>query len=281
MSIKQNRNAQSPAEFIIVVFLFLIILISVFTTFMTKLRPEIEKVVEQKACLKASGLATYVLKEPGSPSAWTPANIQIFGLTNGTDDIISYDKWLAAQGAGNAVISRKVVPDTSFLLGYSIYAFKPDVADTCQAVNGTVICRTGTVIHITSISASQATLNLKLFFPFSTAAATTGTRESDDTVTTSSSSGTTMTIALHTSASDSDTFDISLSAYPRLAFIQEADHKTSGGVSLPIFIGNTSAVESFGSATTGVNNYCEAERGADILGKSNELFPARFSILAW
>ena len=118
-------------EFIIVVFLFLLILFSVLTAFVTKLHPEIEKAREQKSCINANGLAAYLLKEPGVPENWNATNMQIFGLTNGTADQVSYDKWLAAKSLDYIGVRNKTVPDTSFLLSYNIYAFKPSSADTC------------------------------------------------------------------------------------------------------------------------------------------------------
>lgn len=284
MSIKFSNRAQSPAEFIIVVFLFFIILIALFTAFITKLHPEIEKAIAQKACINANGLATYLLKEPGIPADWSASNLQVLGLTNGTEDVVSYDKWLAAEGANYIGVRNKTVPDTSFLLSYAIFGFNPAVTDNCPSLtNGAVICRAGATTQITASSSSEATLNLKLFFPHSTAAIeNAGSLESNDTAAASSSAaGTTVTAVLRTSASDSDAFDISFSPAPLLVYIQIANYKTAGTADTPIFVGNTSAVESFGSPSTGANNYCAAERAAGLAGTNGEVFPARFRILTW
>jgi len=279
------RSAQSPVEFIIVVFLFMIILISIFTAFLTKLHPEIEKAIEQRACLKASGLATFLLSEPGTPADWQSSELQLLGLTNGTSRYISYDKWLAAGSMGYLNIRNKTVPDTSYLIGYNIYAFNPTVADDVCPItgNGAVICRDGAgSITVTASPASPAIFNLKLFFPYSTATVTPASLEaSDSAAAATTASGTTVTARLNTSATDSDQFSIAFTASPKLAFIQTADYKTTGAADLQILIGNTSAVETIGSASTGVNNYCKSERAAGLVGKINEVFPVRFSALAW
>jgi len=278
-----NEKAQSPAEFIIVIFVFIIILVTIFTGFLIRIHPEIEKAKVQTACLNANGLATALLKETGSPWDWT-SDPEIFGLTNGTDDFVSYNKWLAAESMGYVNIKNRTVPDASYLISYKIYAFSPVQTDTCAAgINNTVICRHNrTKLTINASAGPTATLNLKLLIPFSSAQVTGATSlESNDIVTiTTNANETIADIELHTSPTDSDKFNITLSGVPNLIFIQRADYKTPGDADLQIFVGNTSVKESFGSVSTGANDYCEAERAVNLAGNS-ETFPARFDILAW
>ena len=48
-----------------------------------------------------------------------------------------------------------------------------------------------------------------------------------------------------------------------------------------MLIGTTSVKENFGSASTGANNYCEAQRAVNFVADNGEVFPARFNVLAW
>jgi hypothetical protein len=184
-------------------------------------------------------------------------------------------------------IKNKTIPETSYLLDYRIYAFKPAVsADVCGTDNNTaVICRFNqTLFQINaSISSQSATLNLKILIPFSYAEIKdSASLEADDIATTTvTENETIIELELHTSQTDSDKLNITSNGIPRLVFIQKADYKTAGNADLHIFVGNTSAVESFGSAGTGADNYCRAERAVNIAGKGGEVFPARFGILAW
>lgn len=281
-----NAKAQSPAEFIIVVFVFIIILISIFTAFLAKIHPEIEKAREQESCINAYSLGTFLSKEAGQPSGWTVTGLQVFGLANGTEDYISYEKWLAAKQMGYVNVRNKTVPDTSYLLSYNIYAFKPKTSDICATENNSaVICRlSATLIRINaSVSNSPATLNLRLLIPFSYAELQDFTSlEADDVKTaTVTENETVIELELHTSVLDSDELNIYSFEIPKLIFIQKADYKTAGDADLQIFIGNTSVVESFGSASTGANNYCESERVASLAGMYGESFPVRFNVLAW
>jgi len=277
-------KGQSPVEFIIVVFLFLIILVTIFTTFIAKLNPEIDKAKEQESCLNSDGLAISLLKAPGVPVNWNSSNMEIFSLTNGTEDYIYYDKWLTAKSMEYMNVRVKTIPDASFLLSYQIYAFKPkNSADSCPASgNATVVCRYNlTSLQIKALpSGTNATFNLKMFFPFSTATITDISSESDDIKTTSSANGTIVTLSLHTNATDSDLLNITFSQ-TNMIFVQSVSYKTAGTANLPVYLGDTSIVDSFGSAGTGVNSYCESERAVSFVDKTGEVFLARFSVLTW
>lgn len=282
-----NEKAQSPAEFIIVVFVFIIILIVIFTTFLMKIHPEIEKAKEQTACLNANSLAVSLLKEPGQPAVWAASNLAIFGLSNSTEYFISYDKWLTAESMGYINIKNKTVPETSYLLDYKIYAFAPSILpETCAKGNDiAAICRFNlTLFQINASKSSQpATLNLKILIPFSQASVQdfNSLEANDIKTTTVTENETIIELELHTSSTDSDRLNITSAEIPKLVFIQKADYKTAGDANLHIFVGNTSVVESFGSASTEASNYCKAERAVNLVGKNNEVFPARFGILAW
>lgn len=283
-----NEKAQSSAEFIIVTFVFIIILITIFTGFLTKIHPEIEKAREQESCLHANSLATILSKEPGQPQGWTAANLNIFGLSNGTEDYISYQNWLLAQSTGYVNIRNKTIPDTSYLVNYEVYAFKQvAAAETCaKGDNTAVVCRFNqTVFQINaSVSKQAATLKLKILIPFSYAEIQDySSLEANDVKTaTVSANETLIELELHTSPTDSDKLNITSTEIPKLVFIQKAEYAIDNGdEDLQIFVGNTSVKEDFGSAGTGANGYCESQRTISLVGKNNEVFPARFDALAW
>ena len=281
-------RGQSFAEFIVIIFLFSIIVISLFTTLIIKFKSETEKVGEQESCLNANGLATALTKDPGQPSNWNTQNLAVFGLSNSTADFISYDKWLKANSIGYVHIRNKTVPDTSYLLKYQIYAFTSNTTDSfCPKVNDSaVLCRVfnGTLVFLTinATSSLNATFSTKLFFPFSTVDLNTATFELNDiNTTTRSTNGTTIELTLYTNSTDSD--QVNLTSTADLTFIQSLSYKNIGDADLPIYVGNISAKEKFGSASADFarNSYCLAQRVVSLVSLGNEIFPINFEVIAW
>jgi len=278
-----GKLGQSPAEFIIVIFAFFIIVIFIFTSNLTNTRPEAEKIQEQGSCVAAQALTTSLLKEPGEPANWNSGNIEVFGLTNGTQDFVLLSKWLEAQNIGFADLHNKTFPESSWLLTYQVYGFKLS-SDSCPAAaNSTVICRGFNFLNITANSTTTSTLELDLFFPFTSAVLSTPTLETDDSATlTSDPDGDLVKIILNTNSTDQDSVGITLSTTPDLIFVKKANYETSGKATLPILLNDTQVIDGLGSggSVSGLNNYCNSQNNVVIV-KSNENLLARFDILAW
>jgi hypothetical protein len=275
-------KAQSPAEFIIVIFAFFIIVIFIFTSDLINTKPEAEKIKEQGACIAAQGLATSLLKEPGRPVTWNPGNLQILGLTNGTRDFILLTKWLDAQSIGFGALQNRTFPEASWLVTYNVYAFKLKT-ESCPSANGsTVICRGLNFLNITANSTVNSVLELDLFFPF-TSVSINASNEPDDSATpTSGANGTLVQLILHTNSSDEDKVDISILSAPDLVFIKKSSCLTEGNADLPIYLNDTKITDSIGSggAVSGLNNYCNYQQQA-LLVKPDENLLAKFEVLAW
>jgi hypothetical protein len=275
-------KAQSPAEFIIVIFAFFIIVIFIFTSDLINTKPEAEKIKEQGACIAAQGLATSILKEPGRPVNWNPGNLQILGLTNGTRDFILLTKWLDAQSIGFGALQNRTFPEASWLVTYDVYAFKLKT-ESCPSANGsTVICRGLNFLNITANSTVNSVLELDLFFPF-TSVSINASNEPDDSATpTSGANGTLVQLILHTNSSDEDKVDISILSAPDLVFIKKSSYLTEGNADLPIYLNDTKITDSIGSggAVSGLNNYCNYQQQA-LLVKPDENLLAKFEVLAW
>jgi hypothetical protein len=276
-------KAQSPAEFIIVIFAFFIIVIFIFTSDLINTKPEAEKIKEQGACIAAQGLATSLLKEPGRPVTWNPGNLQILGLTNGTRDFILLTKWLDAQSIGFGDLQNRTFPEASWLVTYNVYAFKLKT-DSCPSANGsTVMCRGLNFLNITASSATNSVLDLELFFPFASVSLSTVALEPNDVaVTVPSPDGTKVQLMLNTNSTDVDIVGINIPTAPELVFIKKSSYITEGSADLPIYLNDVKITDSIGSggAVSGLNNYCGYQQQA-LLVKPDENLLAKFEVLAW
>ncbi|MEM4247737.1 MAG: hypothetical protein QXH80_00560 [Candidatus Nanoarchaeia archaeon] len=275
-------KAQSPAEFIIVIFIFFLIVIFIFTSNLTNTKPEAEKIKEQGACIAAQGLATSLLKEPGQPASWNPGNLEVLGLTNGSQNFIQVTKWLDAQTLGFANLQNKTFPESNWLLTYDIYAFKLK-AETCPSANNSAImCRGTNFLNITANSTINSVLELNLFFPLTSVALYSALEPNDVAVATPAPEGTQVQLILNTNSTDEDKVDMGIVSAPDLIFIKKSDYRTEGGADLPMYLNDIKIFDSLGSggSISGLNNYCNSQNNV-LLVKSDENLLARFEILAW
>ncbi len=305
-----NRKSQSHVEFILAAFLFLTLIIFLFTALFVRTQPEAVKVGEQTACQNAEAIATALTHNPGVPLDWhtNPTGLTSLGLTNGTHDIIKFKKWERMELLGYQRVESTTPINTSWYACYQIYAF-PTVEDAVCITSGDTasLCRKFGGLPMLRVSANSdnqdSVFRLRMFFPEKQgllANPTIPDYEGDDTVSISSGdNGTLVEIYFHTSASDQDAVLIDFDpagGEPLMSYIKFVKYESLGG-ELPVLIGNLTVKDCFGAGVPGngtsgpsgvisAKKYCTAEKRAGLESTQNptisvELFPTDVEVVAW
>jgi hypothetical protein len=276
-------KGQTWIEFIIATSIFLLSIGFIFVTASGNLKEEIQKSQQQNACLKAYELENF-LSQPGIPANWTfPSGFTVFGLgsANKTQITISNDKWQAMKNFGFMNVSQNSTPGQSWHISYDAHAFGVKSDSSCLTGNAITLCRTlgpTSYLNITANSTSQGKTKLKLFFPFSIATLVNATNESNDIISITSANGTYVNLDLNTNSTDQDFLNISLSAIPKLIFIEQ--FSVESGQYLPFYLGNISLRDSFGPFSPPNAMICQT-KVSGLLNFTNESILADFDLEAW
>ncbi|MEM2874297.1 MAG: hypothetical protein QW063_02540 [Candidatus Nanoarchaeia archaeon] len=273
------RKGQTWIEFIVATVVFLFIIAFLFISATLQVRDEVEKIQLQTACMKANALVN-LLQQPGSPINWQTTNgVDIFGLSNSDGTSVLLAKWLRAKEFGYVNISVNSTPSSPWKLSYKIYAFEPKIDTNCAVGDAITICRDFDKLGITANSSQQAQSNLILFLPFSTASLGTGsTNESDDIITLTHENGTRLYLRLNTNSTDQDFINLTFMPNPNLIFIESV--QIEGVQKLTLFLGNVSAIDSFGAQTIDQRNLCTFKTKG-LLKLTNETVLVDWELLAW
>jgi hypothetical protein len=124
----------------------------------------------------------------------------------------------------------------------------------------------------------QSTAKLVLFFPFSSAATAGSTLEPDDQATLAAENGTKLSLLMHTNSTDEDFIDVSFAPNPKLIFMESLQIDSPQNITL--FLGNTSAMDSFGALTTRQRNLCTTKIKKQI-DFGDEIALADFELQTW
>ncbi|MBS3063867.1 MAG: hypothetical protein J4445_00255 [DPANN group archaeon] len=310
---KTLRNkGQSYAEYIIAIFLFIGILIFLFSSIFVRTQQESTAIDEQTNCGKANAIADSLLKSCGNPPNWdTVGTVTRIGLTNCTDYIVTQYKWgkAKAQLKANNTYIGVPIGNVSWRISYEGYAFSK-VSDasglgTCDDVKvfnktGVVICRSGgntTQIHVNSTSPGIA--YLLLYFPNITAGAggitmatdsSANTESNDQAIASNVDNGTLLELILRTDKSDRDTPKIhrlSGGSFPKtFTYFENYYFESRTNKDLPFYLGNTSLRDSIGPKPLNPSGLCKVQRGGEIVMMKDintriDSFPVRFTIEAW
>ncbi|MEK6923516.1 MAG: hypothetical protein AABW84_02385 [Nanoarchaeota archaeon] len=307
-----RKKGQSYAEYVIAVFLFIGILIFLFSSIFVRTQQESTAIDEQTNCAKANAIADALLKSCGNPPNWeTVATVTRIGLTNCTDYIVPQYKWGKAKSQLKANNTYIGVPigNASWRISYEGYAFgkvsDAGGADTCGDVNvfnktGVVICRSGgntTQIHVNSTS--PGTAYLLFFFPNITAGAGGITAASDASAYTESNdqilalntdNGSSFEVILETGKSDRDApklHRLTGGSFPKtFTYLENYYFTSKTNKDLPFYLANTSLRDSIGPKPLNPSGLCKVQRGGEIvMMRGNNIrvdnFPVRFTIEVW
>ncbi len=273
-------KGQTWIEFIIATAIFLLSISFIFITASGNLKEEVQKSNQQAACLKVYELEN-ILRQPGVPSNWTSSTgFTVFGLSKGNNTplVISNDKWLAMENFSFVNVSVNSTPSESWNIGYDAYAFefKPD--SFCIVGDGVNLCRASTFIIVDVSSTQESLVQLRFFFPFSSATASSSTTEGDDSIATTAANGTYVTLKLHTNFTDSDSVNMSVSSVPKLVFIDQFNVDSSQA--MPFMVGNISLYDSFGAYPPPKAMICDT-KVSGLLNLSAESLLVNFNLEAW
>jgi hypothetical protein len=273
-------KGQTWIEFIIATAIFLLSISFIFITATGNLKEEIQKSNQQSACLKVYELEN-ILRQPGVPSNWNSSTgFSVFGLSNGSNMplVISDGKWLAMENFGFVNVSINSTPSKSWNIGYDAYAFefKPD--SFCVIGDGVKLCRANTFIIVDVSSTQESLVQLRFFFPFSSATASSTTTESNDLISTATANGTYVTLKLNTNSTDSDSVNMSVSSVPKLVFIDQFSVESSQA--LPFKMGGILLQDSFGAYPPPKAMICDT-KVSGLLNLSAESLLVNFNLEAW
>jgi len=271
---ESRRKAQMFVEYIITFFIFMVIIIFLFTAFFSRSQPEAQKISEQSSNLVARSLAKLVLEDPGTNSSgdvnWesqcSAAAITRVGLAKAGGSsgayILPAKKLDCFRSTKPESIAEKFggLAASGVRMPYAITMIPrisgPTACDTAFTTNPTSfsgICNrlaNGTVyLSYGNVSGSQnraATMKITLFFPGNNWSIGTGSwLESDDTLTRELvDGGTLIKASTSVNSTDRDKFSISIaSSDSPAAFIREFSYKYSTGENVGNFtISNSTSI---------------------------------------
>ncbi len=304
---RRNKRSQSHVEFILATFLFLILIIFLFTALFVRTQPEAIKIGDQTACQNAEAIADILTDDEGVPTDWDadPYGPTTLGLSNGTQGIITYEKWQRMENLGYSRIVNTCPPNASWYAKYRIYAFPSTDDGTCPGIaDAAQICRGSTGVnqlYIAAISDNPSTtFGLRIFFPEAkgvSIAANSFEAEDNVTIDETQDNGTTIEAYFLTSPSDTDdTVTLQFpSPLPDMNYVKFVEFKSLGG-ELPVYLGNITMQDYFGAGVPGngtsgpsgvipPKNYCTVEKRANLRSSQNptagELLPIDFEVVAW
>ncbi len=275
------------AEYMIIAFFFLVVVLTLCWVLFTRAPAEIAKAQEQATCGAAEGLATAFFDLPGEPVNWNTSNIELFGLATGNISKINASKWSAAKDLGYINVRNKTSSDASFWMRYSIYAFGWGSDSPNPANCSTVLLRQGSTLSITANStAGPLSLYLDLLFPLilpDQITLYTDVEPAEDRVTNRTIGNSTLiSLELHVNTADQDAVNISLAQIPDLVYIKKASYANPLGIKYPIYLRDLVILDEFGSfgyISIG-KRYCSIDRRV-LMVADGESFPCDLKLLVW
>lgn len=303
------RKGQSYAEYIIAVFLFIGILIFLFSSLFVRTQQESTAIDEQSNCAKAEAIADALLKSCGDPTNWdVVGTVKTIGLTNCTNYIVPQTKWEKAKktlGINTTYIGLPI-GNASWRISYEGYAFgrqNDNASFLCNSALvsnriGAVICRSSptisNTIHISVNSTSPGTAYLLFYFPnistgITMLAADANIESNDQAGISATDNGTLVELILQTDKNDRDTPKIFTSAGGGFAktftYLDSYHFESRTNKDLPIYLANTSFKDSIGPKPVNPSGLCKVQRGGEIRVQHSATFrdgfPVRFIVEVW
>ena len=253
-----GKKAQSFAEYIIVFFIFMAIVVFLFTTFFSRNQPEVQKIAEQSSNILAQALARLVFETPGqnvSGSINWEANcdatqiLQIGLAHRNSTYIIPSAKMDCYRKLRPHDITDKFsgisaeVPRVPYRISAVLNITGPAscataYSSTPEAFSGicnrlcasTMYFSIGNLTQQGSTGSNKASLRAELFFPIVNVSLDVGTIDTGDSVNaTPVASGTKVTIDVSVNRTDHDKFSFTTSSAPDAVFIRSFSYRFATG----------------------------------------------------
>ena len=245
-----SRKGYLAVEFMIVVLIFMLILLSFTTSFNTIIPSEVGKIRSSTACSEAQLLSDAMFNFPGENDTWQlgsgAGNLTRLGFSTSEAGVLNYSKWVAAQNMSYLMALNKTGLNRSFVIEYSTYVIKPPATlgdylsnkgpkENAEIYFGDGSNKVG--VYARNVDGERlAVLNMELFFPAVTIDSTEqalpeSAVDAEDSVTTSNTAaGGTAKITFKL-VNDSDQVRFTLSAAPALVFIKNMDFRSVANIS--------------------------------------------------
>ena len=312
------KKAQAFTEYIIAFFIFMAVVVLLFTAFFGRNQPEAQKITEQSSNILAQALSRIAFETSGKSNAgsadWqsncnttTAANTQQIGLATQSRSFlvpagkldcysslspVSTSSLFLGSAGGDARIAYllSIVPRIISTVDCSTaYASNPErFSGICNRMDG------GTLYFSFGNTSRSAELKMKLFFPDATITIVNDALDAGDSATGAAvTGGMDLDIDAHVSTIDRDRFQVTFPS-ANMAYVKSFSYRYSDGSNVGNFtLSNTTdfadrQVESLETTATSrpattffaPNNkkYGEARRFILINGTDGQLYPALISM---